>query len=232
MNCVILQPSYIPWRGVFDQIRRADVFVFYDDVQYDKRGWRNRNQIKTPNGKRWLTIPVNARGAQIDGLPINAIPISWERDWRAEHLNALRHAYAQAPYFRDYDGLLSELYSRKDELLADLTIEVTVMLARRLGITHTQFLRSSSLEVQGAKTARLIGVLRRLGATHYITGPAARSYIEEDLFREAGISIEYMRYEYRDYPQLHPPYDPQVSVLDLMFMTGPAALGYITERAP
>lgn len=227
VKCVILQPSYIPWRGVFDQIRQADVFVFYDDVQYDKRGWRNRNQIKTPSGKRWLTIPVNARGAQTEHLPINSIPISWEKDWRPDHLSSLRHSYAKAPYFRDYEGLLQDFYSRKDTLLADFTIDFTIAIARLLGLTHTEFVRSSTLSVEGAKTDRLIAVLRKLGATHYISGPSAESYVEEDKFRAANIELSYVRYDYPEYPQLHPPYDPFVSILDLLFMTGPRALRYI-----
>ena len=89
MNVVILQPSYIPWRGVFDQIQRADLFIFYDDVQYDKRGWRNRNQIKTSRGKQWLTIPVHSRGAQTQNIPINQIRIVWENPWNETHLKAI-----------------------------------------------------------------------------------------------------------------------------------------------
>jgi hypothetical protein len=155
MNAVILQPSYIPWRGVFDQIRRADVFVFYDDVQYDKRGWRNRNQIKTPKGKQWLTIPVHSRGAQTEHIPINQIKISWESAWNEDHWNSLQHSYRKAPYFQQYADLLQEFYRRRDVFLADFTIDLTIALARQLGIEHTRFLRASSLQVTGVKTDRL-----------------------------------------------------------------------------
>ncbi len=92
MNVVILQPSYIPWRGYFDQIFRSDLFVFYDDVQYDKRGWRNRNQIKTPNGKQWLSIPVYSHGAQTENIPINQIKIVWEKPWNEDHLKSFRYS--------------------------------------------------------------------------------------------------------------------------------------------
>lgn len=230
MKAVILQPSYIPWRGVFDQIQRADVFVFYDDVQYDKRGWRNRNQIKTAAGKQWLTIPVHSRGAQVEHIPINQIRISQETDWGAQHLKALQHAYAKAPCFEQTLPLLLEFYQRKDEFLADLTIDLTIALARELGIQHTRFLRASALQVQGTKTERLIAVLQTIGADQYLSGPSAREYIEPEKFEQAGIQLEYIEYNYPEYPQLYPPYDPQVSILDLLFMTGREAHLYITSQ--
>lgn len=227
MKVVILQPSYIPWRGYFHQILKADLFIFYDDVQYDKRGWRNRNQIKTSRGKTWLTIPVYSHGAQTDHIPINQIKIVLDNSWNQDHWKTLQLAYARAPFFPDYVSLLEEFYTRQDEFLADYTIDFTIALARALGINHTRFMRSSSLQADQAKTDRLIAVLKAVGADHYISGPSARDYIEEEKFRQAGIELEYMVYNYPEYPQLYPPYDPQVSILDLLFMTGPQALQYI-----
>ena len=230
MNVVILQPSYIPWRGVFDQIQRADLFIFYDDVQYDKRGWRNRNQIKTPHGRQWLTIPVHSRGAQTQNIPINEICIAWDTPWTASHWKAIRHAYARAPHFDRYTSLLEAFYQRRDEFLADFTIAFTIALARELGNSHTRFVRSSEIAgITGQKTDRLIQLLQAVGATHYISGPSAREYIENETFERAGIKLEYMQYDYPEYPQLYPPFDPQVSVLDLLLMTGPEAPQYICK---
>ncbi len=228
MKCVILQPSYIPWRGFFDQIRLADVFVFYDDVQYDKRGWRNRNQIKTPRGKQWLTVPVHGRGAQTEHVPIHRIRIVWDNPWNQDHWKSLQHAYGKAPYFERYAPLLEKFYSRHDELLADFTIDFTVALAGELGFDRTRFLRASQLGVDGQKTDRLIAVLAKVGADAYLSGPSAREYIEADKFAAAGIRLEYMVYNYPEYPQLYPPYDPNVSILDLLFMTGPEAPRYFS----
>jgi len=227
MKCVILQPSYIPWRGYFHQIYKADVFVFYDDVQYDKHGWRNRNQIKTSQGKQWLTIPVHSRGAMVENVPINLAQIDWSKPWSRSHWKALNFAYGRTPFFRAYAPLLESFYQRCDEFLADFTIDLTIALARELGIGRTRFVRSSALNTSGQKTERLIEILVQLGATHYISGPSARAYIEEDKFTASGITLEYMEYNYPEYPQLYPPYDPQVSILDLLFMTGPEALNYI-----
>lgn len=226
MNCVILQPSFIPWRGYFDQIRKADVFVFYDDVQYDKHGWRNRNRIKTPLGARWLTVPVLHRGNVEQGIQINDIHIDPHSDWRRKHILTLEQSYARAPFFARYSPYIKDVYARDWQLLAELTIDTTVALARELGLL-TRFVRSSELGIVGERSERLIRILGALEATHYITGPSARSYLDASLFAGAGITVEYMTYQYREYPQLHPPFDPQVSILDLLFMTGPDAAGYI-----
>ena len=227
MNCVVLQPSFIPWRGYFDQIRRADVFVFYDDVQFDKHGWRNRNRVKTSAGTQWLTIPVFTRGVVSAGIPIHDVRIRWDPDWRDKHLGTLRQSYARAPHFDRYFRLLEEAYATKPELLVDLTIPLTIRLASELGIRGTRFLRSSELLIGGHQSARLLEIVRALGASHYLSGPAARNYLDEQLFRAAGVTVEYMTYEYPPYPQLHPPFDHYVSILDLLFNAGPDAVSYM-----
>ncbi len=228
MNCVILQPSYIPWRGYFHQIAKSDVFVFYDDVQFDKRGWRNRNQIKTPQGKQWLTIPVYSKGTQTEHISICQIKIVWDSPWNMAHWKAIQMAYSKAPYFNTYAPMLEEIYNQHPENLADFTIETTIALARALGINNTKFIRSSELNTSGQKTDHLIQVLKAVGATHYISGPSAQDYIEDEKFNQAGITLEYMVYNYPEYTQLYPPFEPQVSILDLLFMTGPDAIKYIS----
>jgi hypothetical protein len=226
VNVVILQPSYIPWRGYFDQIRRADLFIFYDDVQYDKHGWRNRNQIKTAQGKQWLTIPVHSKGVTA-GVPIQEIQIDRSKPWAKNHLKALTFAYQKAPYFQVYLPLLEEFYRRQDDCLADFTIETSIRLARELGFTSTRFLRSSELQgIDGARTDRLIQILQRVGAKRYLSGPSAREYVEPEKFERAGIRLEFMEYNYPEYPQLYPPFDPYVTILDLLFMTGRDAIEY------
>jgi hypothetical protein len=226
MKCVILQPSYIPWRGFFDQIRKTDVFVFYDDVQYDKHGWRNRNRIKTHQGPVWLTIPVYKKGVVLEHTPINQIKIDWSTPWNRKHWMSIQQSYGKAPFFKQYAPQLEAYYSRPYTFLADFTIGLTMTLSRLLGISATQFIRSSCLEVTGTKTDRLLQILQKIGANYYISGPAAKDYLEEEKFEQLGIGLEYMGYHYPEYPQLYPPYDPQVSILDLLFMAGPDALKY------
>lgn len=230
LTCVILQPSYLPWRGYFHQIQLADVFVFYDDVQYDHHGWRNRNRIKGPGGPIWLTIPVEKKGAHRLQVRTNQIRVCWQRDWPAKHWKALQACYARAPYFDSYKAQLEPFFQIRPPLLADFTVDLTKAIARLLGTRGTRFLRSSELGIEGARTDRLVAILRSLGADRYITGPSARDYLEEEKLRAAGIALQYMSYDYPEYPQLYPPYDPQVSILDLLFMVGPRAPAYIWDR--
>lgn len=227
MNCVILQPSYIPWRGVFHQIHKADCFVFYDDVQYDKHGWRNRNKIKTPKGLKWLTIPVHSGGNVVEHTPINQIQIDWTQNWPHKHWESIRQVYARAPYFKEFEQEIAAFYRQKPALLAEFTISTTMTLAKLLGISKTRFVRSSSLRAEGSKTERLLQILKEVGATHYISGPSAREYLDEARLRDAGISVEWMEYKYPEYEQLYPPYEVGVSILDLLFMKGPESARYI-----
>jgi WbqC-like protein family len=226
---VVNQPSYIPWRGYFDLIRRADTFVFYDDVQFDKHGWRNRNRIKTPGGLSWLSIPVHARGAVSEHLTIDKIEIDDRSNWRRKHLESIRHAYSRAPYFEETMAFLAAAFDRRTGLLADFTIDVTEKIARRLGL-RASFRRSSGITVAGSKTDRLVATLAALGATHYISGPAARAYIQPEQFAEAGIALEYIDYDYAPYPQLHGPFEPQTSIVDLLMMTGDEAPLHLLPR--
>ncbi len=227
MNCVILQPSYIPWRGYFHQIYQADVFVFYDDVQYDRHGWRNRNLIKTRAGPKWLTIPLRSAGEQWKQSTVRDMEIFGEGNWKRNHLETMRHNYSRAPYFARYRPMLERRYTKPPRLLADFTIETTIEIARELGITETRFVRSSTFGCTGVKTDRLLQILEKVGATNYISGPAAKDYLDVNKLKIAGIEVEWMSYSYSEYPQLFPPYDPKVSVLDLLLNTGPEAGSYI-----
>lgn len=222
-TCVILQPSYLPWRGYFDLVHDADVFVFYDDVQYDKHGWRNRNRIKTAQGPRWLTVPVLAKGNVSGGVPVKDVAIARTQDWAKKHLASIGQAYARAPFFRDTMDLVERLLAKPYERLVDLDIESTIAIATALGIDGTRFVRASELGVDGGKTERLVRITQHLGATRYLSGPSARDYIDAQLFADAAVTLDYKVYDYPPYEQLHPPFEPQVSVLDLMFMHGPAA---------
>jgi hypothetical protein len=139
--------------------------------------------------------------------------------------------YGKAPFFPRYAPLLEPFYQRRYELLADLTIDLTVTVAREmLGIAHTQFERSSRLGIAGTKSGRLVAICQAFGATRYVSGPSAGDYLDQQLFREAGIAVEFMSYDYPEYPQRFPPFDPAVSVLDLLFMVGPEAPRYIWAR--
>jgi hypothetical protein len=224
---VVLQPSFLPWRGVFDLVARADVFVFYDDVQYDKHGWRNRNRIKTAQGPQWITVPVHAKGNVTTHLQIDRVRIDNRTDWRRSHLERIRHAYRRAPFFESTFPFVEEIYAFETELLAELTIAQTKALADRLGLRRPDYVRGSDLAIEGTKTEKLVATLRAVEATSYISGPAARAYIENERFRAADIELGYIGYAFPEYPQLHGPYDGNLSILDLLFMTGDRAADYL-----
>lgn len=226
MNCVILQPSYIPWRGYFHQILLADTFVFYDDVQFDKHGWRNRNRIKTSQGPIWLTVPVHAHGQ-----PINEVEIDWHTRWNRKHWASIEQAYKKAPFFGEMAPVFKPFFEREVRLLVDLTIPLTLEICKQLGIRDKTFLKSSALGVGGGQTERLTDIVKKVGATTYLSGPSAKSYLDESKFTAEGLELKYMEYSYREYSQLYPPYESQVSILDLLFTHGPASLGHISSTA-
>jgi hypothetical protein len=221
VRAVILQPGYIPWLGFFEQLQRADVFVIYDDVQFDRRGWRNRNRVKGPAGPVWLTVPVIQKGHFGDSVCDTLIDNS--RPWRRKHMRSLQRFYSRAPFFDDYFPEIVETLDADYEKLVDLDITLIYLLARFLGEPPDKFRRSSEIGVAGGKTTRLLNICRELGADEYYTGAAARNYFEIDLFDSAGIRVEFQDYIHPVYPQLHGGFEPYLSVVDLLFNTGKEA---------
>ena len=224
---VILQPSYLPWLGYFDQLYKSDVFVLYDDVQYDKHGWRNRNRIKTDTGSLWLTVPVLTHG---QGLPTNRdARIDTRQPWARKHLQALRVNYAKAPAFGEVFDALEPVLGRPWTHLLDLNRAVLETLCRLLGLTRS-ILLSSELNIPGQKTERLIALCRALGAGRYLTGDAASDYLDETRFAANGIRVEYHHYRHPVYPQLHGEFVPYLSVVDLLMNHGRESLGVLVDR--
>jgi hypothetical protein len=225
MRIAIVQSNYIPWKGYFDLIHSVDEFVLFDDVQFTRRDWRNRNRIKTPRGPEWLTIPVNTRGRYLD--PIKDITIS-EPSWTERHWKTIAANYARAPYFRQYSGLLERLYADcRETRLSAINYTWIKATCEMLGI-RTRLSWSMDYELEQDRTGRLVSICRQAGATTYVSGPAARSYIDAQRFRAANVALVYFDYAgYPEYSQLHPPFDHHVSVLDLIMNEGPNATRYM-----
>jgi hypothetical protein len=221
----ILQSCYIPWKGFFDLIRRVDEFILYDDAQYTKRDWRNRNRIKTPNGPLWLTVPVETKGKYFDA--IKNIRVS-DRRWNERHWRSIQASYSRAPHFSRYKADLETLFlGCRSELLSEINFRFISHFCQTLSITTT-LKWSMDYTASDSRTERLVGLCRQAGATEYLTGPAARAYIDPWLFEAAGITLTYMSYQgYPEYEQLHPPFDHYVSIIDLLVHAGPDALAYM-----
>lgn len=219
----VLQSSYIPWKGFFDIIHDVDTFVFYDDVQYTRQDWRSRNRIMSNGSPVWLSIPA---GSDIKRL-INEVTLT-DHSWQKKHWSTIRQAYAKRPFFKDYAAQFEAIYLERNwKSLSEFNQHMTRVIADMLGI-KVQFVDAAALEASGTKTARLVDVCTKLGATYYLSGPAARAYIEPELFEQAGIELAYKDYSgYPQYPQASDTFEHAVSVLDLLFNTGSAAPEHI-----
>ena len=216
MRVGIIQSNFLPWRGYIDLIRRCDLFVVYDDVQYTRRDWRNRNRVKTPSGTRWISVPVHYR---VVSQLIEDTVIDYSTPWPRKMLNRIWESYRRSPHFEPYFSELSMLLTEPAESISDLNLRLLRWACAHLKIS-TPMVMSGTLRTAGAKTDRLVGILEQVGATEYLSGPAARAYLETAKLEDARISLCYMRYDYEPYPQLFPPYDGAVSIIDLLFMTG------------
>jgi hypothetical protein len=222
MKAVVIQSNYIPWRGYFDIMHDADVFVFYDDVQYTVNDWRNRNRVKTANGVVWLTIPI---GDQNDRR-ICDVEIR-DRTWARKHWMTIEQSYSRAPAFARYADFFRDLYSRQWTSLSLLNQTTIKAIAALLGI-RTQILDSRDFELEGKAGDRLLMLLQRLGATDYISGPAAKSYLDADSYARSGIRVHWKDYNsYPEYPQLHGAYAPGLSIVDLLMNCGERAGDYV-----
>ena len=214
---VVLQPGYLPWLGFFDQMRRADVFVYYDDVQFDKHGWRNRNRIKSPAGPQWLTVPVLHHG-QSQPLILDTL-IDTRSGWARKHTGTLRQYYAKAPYLKQYLPELEALLNRPWTRLVDLDLAVVSLMAGWLKLP-APVLRASELGIGGTQSERLINMCLHVGANRYLSGNAASDYLDVAAFNARGVEVQWQDYQHPIYPQQHEPFVPYLSAIDLLLNCG------------
>lgn len=222
----ILQSNYIPWKGYFDLISAVDEFVIFDEMQFTKRDWRNRNQIKTPNGMKWLTVPVRTKGSfnqkiidtQIDG-----------DEWVENHIKSLEHNYSGAKFFNEILTIIKPIYlEKKFNYISDLNLEFIKAICNYLEI-DTKILNSSDLGVlNNGKTDRLIDICKKLKGKIYVSGIAAKNYIEIDKFNKEKIKVEWFDYDgFIEYPQLWGEFSHNVTILDLLFNCGKKSKHYL-----
>jgi hypothetical protein len=225
MRLAIVQSNYIPWKGYFDLINSVDEFVLFDDAQYTRRDWRNRNRIKTPRGAAWLTVPVITKGRYL--ARIREIVVS-EPSWGVHHWSTIRASYARAPFFKQYADLFERLYvDSREQRLSVINRGWIQAICQILGI-RTKLSWSMDYQLVEGRTERLIDICRQAGASTYVSGPSARAYIQPAQFEAAGVKLTYFDYAgYPEYSQLFPPFDHFVSVLDLIFNEGPRATRYM-----
>tara|TARA_S200000501_G_scaffold341198_1_gene350347 strand:+ start:2671 stop:3372 length:702 start_codon:yes stop_codon:yes gene_type:complete len=215
----IVQSNYIPWKGYFDMINMVDEFILYDDAQYTKRDWRNRNKIKTPKGLRWLTIPVSVKGKyyqKINETKINNI------DWAKKHWSLILASYSKSDFFKIYSKFFEELYlDCKERYLSQINYRFIKKINKILGI-KTKISHSIEFNIPNSdNTQKLISISKQAKADVYLSGPLAKNYLDLHLFKNSGIKIEWMNYDnYKEYNQKYPPFNHNVSIIDLMFNEG------------
>jgi hypothetical protein len=216
----VLQSNYIPWKGYFDIINSVDLFIFYDDVQFNKNDWRNRNKIKTQGGLKWITIPCGHQNFKLI-YEVNFV----NSDWQIKHWNLIKAHYSKAPYFNHYKKFFENIYLNQNwKNLSKLNQYLIKTISLEFLNIKTQFDDSRNYNIQGKGEDRLINLLKKANTTKYISGPSAKAYISNDRFLSEGIHLEWMNYNnYPQYSQLYPPFEHAVSIIDLLFNTGPNA---------
>ncbi|SFQ49213.1 WbqC-like protein family protein [Variovorax sp. OK605] len=227
----IVQSNYIPWKGYFDLIAMVDEFVLFDDMQYTRRDWRNRNQIKTPQGVQWLTVPVIVKGKYTQKIKDTEIDGT---DWAALHWKAFEQNYRRAPHYDEVAQWLAPLYQSPDlpANLSQLNRRLIEAVCAYLGI-HTRITSSSDYTLADGKTERLADICVQAAADEYVSGPAARDYVDETVFAQRGVALRWFDYAgYPAYPQLWGEFTHGVTVLDLLFNCGKEAAGFMRYVKP
>ncbi len=224
VKAVITQPTYLPWMGYFGMIDAADIFVFFDDVQFVSRSWQCRNKIKTFDGAMWLSVPA----AKESGQKIHEVKINNKLRWQDQHWKSIKHHYTKTPHFKKYESFFKEVYAQEWKSLSELNIAIIKRMAEILKL-NVKFVNASELNAEGAKTDRLISVLQKIGADEYIANPASKCYIEPEKFEKAGISLYWYEFEHPSYQQQFGKFRSHLSAIDLLFNCGDKSIDLIRE---
>jgi hypothetical protein len=220
----ILQSNYIPWKGYFDLIAAVDEFIIYDDMQYTRRDWRNRNKIKTPHGLLWLTVPVKVKARYNQRIRDTEIA---DPNWAMENWRTITQYYRRSAHFLEIEAWLAPVYDETFSNLSELNRRFIEAVTRYLGI-GTKITDCWNYQLVDGKTERLADLCQQAGATEYVSGPAARTYVDETIFERSGIKLTWFDYSgYPEYPQLWGPFEHGVTVLDLLFNCGHDAPRYM-----
>ncbi len=221
----IHQPGYLPWLGFFKKIMYSDVFVFLDDIEYAKRQYHNRNQIRTSQGAHYLSVPVKKKSSDI----LNKIQLDYSTDWNLNHKKTIEYSYKKAKFFQDYWKFFDELYNKKFEFLIDLNLEIIKFVLKELEI-KTKTILSSELDVMEKKSDRNLAICKKLDAEIYLSGFFGKNYLNENDFVKNKIKIEYQNFQHPIYEQLYEPFIPNLSIIDLLFNEGKKT-GKILKKA-
>lgn len=226
-SIAVLQSNYIPWKGYFDIINSVDEFILYDDVQYTKNDWRNRNKIKAKQGSIWLTIPILSKGKHLQLIKDAKVS---NIEWAKSHWRSISMSYSKAQYFPEFEKIFKNLYNdcAEERNLSNINYSFIKTICQTIGIsTHISWSMDYSLEADN-RNERLIELCKKSEASNYLSGPSAKAYLDKEKFSNENIGISFIDYEnYPEYQQPYPPFDHFVSIIDLIFNTGQDAPKYM-----
>lgn len=222
----IHQPDFMPWLGFYNRLAESDVFIVLDDAQFLRRGWMHRNRIKTAQGVQWLTVPVKKKGRYQEA--VNAVEISDASDWADGHLRTLETNYRPAPHFDCYFPDLEKLFSAPHDKLVDLNLSIHERVMEFLGL-EVKTLKASEMNIEGGGTRRLVDLVQTAGGTAYLSGLGAMDYLEEELFRDAGLDLIWQDFPLTVYPQQFPDlgFAENLTAMDCLFNCGDDAVGFL-----
>lgn len=227
---VISQPMFFPWVGLFEQVKLADIFVHFNDVQLPQgRSFTNRVQIKTKDGVKWLTVPLRKMPS---GTNINEAMIAYDNDWVEDHIKFLEGNYSKAPHKNDMLQLVANVYDRKFNYISELDIFSIETVCDYFDLKrHREFHKSSTWQMQTKKSERLLDIIDQFKAGKYVTGWGAMNYLDYDLFDRRKVLVEFMNYNKSPYTQAYGDFNPFVSILDLIAYEGKEGMNYINSQS-
>jgi hypothetical protein len=224
MLVAIHQPNFFPWLGYFDRMAEADLFVLLDHVQFERRNYQNRAAIRLEDESRWLTVPVVqlSQKERLVDKRVDNPQGDGARWWGPNSFLTLRYAYRKSPHFDRYAPRLREILEARWDRLVDLNLATLEFAREALGI-DTPMVRSSTLAVEGQRSALLLDICRTVGASAFLGGMGgSRGYLEQEAFAAAGMGVRWQEFRHPAHPQCGAaPFIPGLSVLDILFNCGP-----------
>lgn len=225
---VISQPMYIPWSGMFNQLQLCDSFVYYDDVEFpNSSSFINRIQVRSKSGVNWLSIPIDKKNS---GKLINETLIAYDTNWQEKHQKTLIHAYRKAKYYNDLIEIIDEVYTSKFETISNLNIFCFNLIAKYFSLDDKTFIKSSELNIEGKSSQRLLDIVKYLKGNIYITGHGAKNYLNHEIFDCNDVKVNYINYNIFPYHQQFMPFNPYVSILDLIANEGKDGVNYLNSE--
>ncbi len=219
MIIAIHQPNYLPYLGFFDKLKRSDIFVIYDDAQFNKGDFHHRNKIRIYHGWKWLTVPIEKKRIPINEIVIRNEPVNNKKNWQEIQFNEIYDNYKDTPYFPIYEKKLKDIYCNDYNMLLDLNMSLINFISSAFNIT-TKIVFSSDLSFKSGSTQRLVDIVEALDGDVYLSGPAGRKYLDVSLFNNKGIEISYQDFDHPVYRQRYKGFIPNLSAIDALFNIG------------